>query len=294
MGGVLGVRARTVSAPEAPTKVADFLLNRSWPARLLKGMAGSVASAVTLPRDVLAGQVDLTSDEAAGRVADLAGLATPMGALARTAPRTAANTMASRTARMYDPPVKPSRPFEADYPAGAPADDAGRLTHDVDGRPLVARHVVGRKVVGGEDEALPPAQYDALAEATTGQESARVAAREIGRGIVGRVSIDRRSGRPDAIILDSGLKPDQAEKVLAHELGHAVDVLAGQIPTKGLSDELKAVYNDLNNPSRGGGKPFTPAAHGYKAAETPREFIAEAIRAYMADPNYLKTVAPRT
>ena len=37
-----------------------------------------------------------------------------------------------------------------------------------------------------------------------------------------------------------------------------------------------------------------PEHLGYTAAEQPREMTAETIRAYMADPNYLKTVAPRT
>jgi hypothetical protein len=32
----------------------------------------------------------------------------------------------------------------------------------------------------------------------------------------------------------------------------------------------------------------------YPRDEVPRELIAEAVRAYMSDPNYLKTVAPRT
>src|SRR3954454_16767556 len=40
--------------------------------------------------------------------------------------------------------------FEADYPTGAPADAAGRLTHDIDGRPLsVSARIVGRQDVGG-------------------------------------------------------------------------------------------------------------------------------------------------
>jgi hypothetical protein len=37
---------------------------------------------------------------------------------------------------------------------------------------------------------------------------------------------------------------------------------------------------------------MVPQHLGYRAEEVPREFMAEAIRAYMADPNYLKTVAP--
>src|SRR5262249_56933557 len=37
---------------------------------------------------------------------------------------------------IYNPPPKPPRPFEADYPHGAPADATRRLTQDIEGRPL--------------------------------------------------------------------------------------------------------------------------------------------------------------
>jgi hypothetical protein len=39
---------------------------------------------------------------------------------------------------------------------------------------------------------------------------------------------------------------------------------------------------------------YGPENHGYRAKDTRAELIAEAVRAYMADPNYLKTVAPMT
>ena len=39
---------------------------------------------------------------------------------------------------------------------------------------------------------------------------------------------------------------------------------------------------------------MTPQRHGYDSEEVPREYMAEAIRAYMTDPNYFKTVAPKT
>ena len=38
----------------------------------------------------------------------------------------------------------------------------------------------------------------------------------------------------------------------------------------------------------------TPKVLDYSADEASREYMAEAIRAYMADPNYIKTVAPQT
>jgi hypothetical protein len=98
------------------------------------------------------------------------------------------------------------------------------------------------------------------------------------------------------------MQPDKAGMVYGHELGHVIEEIADQIPTKGLSDELKGVYNSLNNPNRAGGgldaaptaRPMTPQRLGYDRENVPREYMAEAIRAYMTDPNYLKTVAPKT
>ena len=207
-----------------------------------------------------------------------------------------AKSLASKSPMMYNPPPKPLRPFERDYPNRVPA-DAGRLTHDIEGRSLTARYVVGRRMVGGNDEALPPAEFNALAEATTGGAAQTVPSRQtdFGRTLL---SVD---GRPLGIELRGGMPPEKAAMVYAHELGHAIDQIAGQIPTKGVSNELKGVYNTLNNPNRAypdrneaaaWGRPFAPQALGYKGEEIPREYMVEAIRAYLADPNYLKTVAP--
>src|SRR5438552_1834051 len=53
-------------------------------------------------------------------------------------------TLASRSAGLYNPPAKPPRPFVDDYPLGAPVDATGRLIHDIEGRPLTARYIAGR------------------------------------------------------------------------------------------------------------------------------------------------------
>ena len=82
------------------------------------------------------------------------------------------------------------------------------------------------------------------------------------------------------------------------------------IDQDGIKAELKWLYNDLNNPvlqrARAAGHPveqfsskvyrgFGPEQMGYKKGiEADRELMAEAIRAYMANPNYMKTVAPKT
>ncbi|POR52395.1 hypothetical protein [Bosea psychrotolerans] len=118
------------------------------------------------------------------------------------------------------------------------------------------------------------------------------------------VTRDRRSGKvvDRDIFINKNLAPDTYSRVLAHEVGHAIDELAGTIPTAGLSDELRGVYNSLNNgqrnaagtDARANAKPFLPQHDGYERDDIPGEYMAEAIRAYMADPNYLKTVAPKT
>jgi hypothetical protein len=108
--------------------------------------------------------------------------------------------------------------------------------------------------------------------------------------------------------------------VAAHEVSHGIDDLAGEfagvrrpktIPVpKGAVNELKTVYNDLNNSYLAKARSQNPdvdpnaiywstgvtpeTTFGYSKKDAPFEYMAEAIRAYMADPNYLKTVAPKT
>jgi hypothetical protein len=118
----------------------------------------------------------------------------------------------------------------------------------------------------------------------------------------GRTVLNRYTRQPEAIHLRDDLAADDAVKVLAHEIGHAIDDTAGNISTQGLSGELAGVYNTLLNRNRTPAgtdaapwaKPVRPEDFGYPPEEVPREYIVEAIRAYMADPNYLKTVAPET
>src|SRR5258705_9786375 len=87
-----------------------------------------------------------------------------------------AESLASRSASLYNPPIKPQLPISAQYPHGVPADATGRLTHDNKGRELVARYIVGRSVVGQPEKALTPAQLDALAEKAFGRRPEGVAA----------------------------------------------------------------------------------------------------------------------
>jgi hypothetical protein len=108
--------------------------------------------------------------------------------------------------------------------------------------------------------------------------------------------------------------------VAAHEVAHGINDRAGEfvsvklgrsIPIKpGTVNEGKTIYNDLNNSYLAAARKQNPnvdpekvywgtgvtpeKTFGYAKADAPAEYMAEAIRAYMADPNYLKTVAPKT
>lgn len=230
------------------------------------------------------------------------------------------NPMASKSASLYNPPVKPQRPFELDYPParyphGAPADATGRLTYDIEGRPLVAERVIGRRTLGGPDEALSAAELDALAEKIFGRRNQVVPAAALPRRTVG--TYDPNTGQ---ILVYKDLPAETKDMVAAHEMAHGINHKAGDfvgprranmIPVKaGMPSELKTIYNDLNNPNLAKarannpdvdpakvywGTGFTPERNfGYSKAEAPSELMAEAVRAYLANPNYMKTVAPRT
>jgi hypothetical protein len=110
----------------------------------------------------------------------------------------------------------------------------------------------------------------------------------------GRTIVDRITGQPTNIYLRSNLTPRELPRVYGHELSHTVDEVAGPIPTAGLDRELRRVYNTLNTGQERTRHLTGPQHLGYRGDDVPRELMAEAIRGYMADPNYLKTVAPKT
>ncbi|MGW6778974.1 hypothetical protein ACWF50_13135 [Brucella pseudogrignonensis] len=203
------------------------------------------------------------------------------------------DNIASRLIPVYNPPAKSLRPFEADYPNGAPSDAAGNLTHDIDGRPLTASYVAGRRVVGGSDQAIQPAEVRSIGEETTGRGIMEAPSRSL-RGASGLVEVNRYNRQPEQIFLSSSLTPGQSERVLNHEVGHVIDQASGEIPTDGLSRELRPMYNTLNTGQERTKNLTGPEHLGYKGDEIPREHMADAIRAYMSDPNYIKTVAPKT
>lgn len=220
--------------------------------------------------------------------------------------------LASRVVPGYNPIPKPQRPFEADYPSGAMTDGMGKLTRDTEGRRLgsvgevagggadpASRSpvVIGRRVLGGQDETIPQTQgsYDALTKALIGAMPEATPARIL-RGDAGRLvkTVDDNANAIRRIRISESLNPSQYTRTTGHELGHAIDELAGQIPVKGLTKELEFVYNALTTGAERTKNLTRPKDLKYTPEEAPREMMAEAIRAYLHDPNYLKTVAPKT
>ena len=55
---------------------------------------------------------------------------------------------------------------------------------------------MGRRVAGRADEALSPAEFDAIATEGTGRELEMVAQSSLGRDVVGTTGIAKATGRP--------------------------------------------------------------------------------------------------
>ncbi|QJP13691.1 hypothetical protein G3545_08495 [Starkeya sp. ORNL1] len=92
------------------------------------GQIGAAKRAVMMPGRVLNGEVDPNSDEAFEAVMELAGMA-GLGPAGRAVKGfNSLKSLESGSAEIYPPPVRPQRSFEADYPNGARADQAGNLT----------------------------------------------------------------------------------------------------------------------------------------------------------------------
>ena len=79
-----------------------------------------------------------------------------------------------------------------------------------------------------------------------------------------------------------------------HEFSHLIDELSGKIPTKGLESPLSQMFSELNTQGYVSKwqKGATPELYGYKDADVGREKMAEAIYAYLRDPNYIKSKFP--
>lgn len=214
----------------------------------------------------------------------------------------APDSLASNRAGFDFKPVK-QRPFDYDYKGRPRSDETGRLQESIDGARLTAPLIAGRRSLGGGDEGLSALEQRAVLGALV--DDVRPATQKL-RGVADE---DQPMGalldpgdlgqyrpqvgsRPPTILYDRTLDPTDISRVLAHETGHHIATMA-RIPTGNLGKGGTKVYSDgrTGEQWRSGG--FTRPEHlGYTKADAPDELMAEGIRAYMANPNYLKAVAP--
>lgn len=239
----------------------------------------------------------------------------------------------------YDVDTLPQARFDVDYPNGAPGNVGERLRVDIDGRPIGARSVVGRQVVGGENASFSPAGLDEATEGLTGKRPQGVAPGvtrytdsgggdrgvAVPKGAVGVYRSERGAqGRERHIFLSNNLSPSSWIRTGRHEFGHLGDDIAGVpepmrgaldngIPQQGIKKQLREIYNEGNNRylnedkayRRKTGKPpadpatmpkmargHGPEVDGYAPKHVDEELMAEALRVYLENPNWLKTKYP--
>ncbi|MGE3875398.1 MAG: hypothetical protein AB7F74_20785 [Parvibaculaceae bacterium] len=192
----------------------------------------------------------------------------------------------------FNPIPKRPRHISEDYPNGAGLNADGEITHDMENRPLDAAYRPGRWRLDEPDHALRPNEIERVGEQVIEGPIKRYSKDYFDEGTVGETW--SFSEKPGFIQILDSLPPEEAERVVAHEVGHAIDMAAGKIPTDGLDDELNFVYNAMQTGKERKYLQNRPEDGGYGGHDVPREKMAEAIRAYMTDPNYLKTVAAKT
>lgn len=248
----------------------------------------------------------------------LAGVAEPVSAAAARWLRQHRNpgvapqeTLASRAFSIYDPPDIQQRSVE-EYYGGRPQVNERGEYQSPEGFVFDAPRIVGRGGPDLPDVPITKEELDAFTEATTGQRAAVVPSREID-GDAGRLTIDRATRRPILVRINRDATQEQRRRIHGHENGHILveEMLQNGFRTDGLMTELKSVYNELNNWNASryreahpeGPLPkspkmmrgVTPETFRYKPGqETLLELLTEAVRAYKTNPNWFKTVAPKT
>lgn len=190
--------------------LADQVASQPWTetaGNALSGLGNALWGAISAPGNALSGQpVSL------GDVLDTAGLISMVGAgmFAGSSPK----SLASRAANLYDLPTASE--------VGDALGRSGARGLDLEGRSLVARHVVGRAEGRVGDQSLHPAVLDEIAERYAGGAFAPVPKSAIPRGAVGAVDVSRRGSLENPRIA-ADLLLEQAQRVMAHEAGHIID-----------------------------------------------------------------------
>lgn len=232
----------------------------------------------------------LTAELLAGRLAGRA------GAVKEGLTKGGGDPISSRGSKhvAYNPPSVKPRAWEDDYGRVSPGYEPSGPLRSPEGTIIDAPFVAGRRRHGGPNEGLLPEESSELSRLLAGTVPEGVARSSIPKKAAGAL---QKTQGPDGfqyrILFDKSLSPPQGQRIISHEVGHLLDEMAGQVklPVR----ETRKVYSDLYTAQPWRKRGLTGPEHlGYEEHEVPRELAAEAIRAYMANPDYLKTVAPKT
>ena len=188
-----------------------------------------------------------------------------------------------------EPIPQPQRPFNVDYPQATGSSPGSRLTTSIDGSPLSpTAAIAGRSTVGGADQAIGHEGLRSASE-NLGSPWNFVPQRALPKNTVG--TLNPATGEVNVLETLTGY--GQA-RTGGHEFSHLIDELSGKIPTKGLESPLSQMFSELNTQGYVSKwqKGATPELYGYKGADVGREKMAEAIYAYLRDPNYIKSKFP--
>ncbi|MBK1867448.1 hypothetical protein [Taklimakanibacter albus] len=184
------------------------------------------------------------------------------------------------------------RPFRLDYPEDPPTDAQGRILFDIERRPLTARFVAGRNELGKADRALTLSEMLSIIKNDLGLKLVSMPRGYFQPRTIGHISKDPKDDRLAEIAVWDGLPADQEFVTIGHELGHGLDLIAGQLSLKGIDDELIPLYSAHSTGIIG--PPYLlPENRGYGGLTPPRERAAEAFRIYSTGPDTMKRMAPK-
>lgn len=191
-------------------------------------------------------------------LAELAGGLGPLGASAampkRVSTAPSINALKDHTllddhaGKMYDLPTEsvPGKAYYNDavsdqFPSPGTQHPGG---YDPEGRPLVARYVVGQAERGGVEAFLPSEAIADLATAKTRDGFVGDAPpTSLGKGSVGTFEFNRITGQPPSIKVAAGLDEPLRRQVTLHEGGHLIDHLAKSLPRAGITKDLESIYH---------------------------------------------------
>jgi hypothetical protein len=170
-----------------------------------------------------------------------------------------------------------------------------QLARDIEGRELHARFIAGRRTWGGPDEGLTPKDVNQILR----ELAIRVKTMDLEQGVAGRY-VKFGADLDDAfrhVHLSPQLTPRERDLTKLHELGHALDDFLGWAssklePNSKVVDQLRMVYGRIRNGPTGEWFTRQPERYYYTPEQVPKELMAEGLRAYIRNPNFMKRVAP--